>query len=813
MPQLAPLIAAIPGLFATASTFLASIGPVAKLIIGLGLQLASSWLKKQAEKKNAGVQFEREYGETQPRRVACGLVAVAGHDVYVNTHGASNGWLQQVFAVSDYPVDGLSRVAINGKWVEFDPVEHAERGFTPAAPHDLNNRVWVKLIDGRQTDADAALVANSSPTGRWTAAHVGLGMAYVIVTAQYHKEKNSSFPDFLFELRGARLYDWRKDSTAGGLGAHRWADPATHEFTENPRVIEYNYRRGLAVNGDMFCGMGQAATDLPLGPWTTAANICDEDVSGSARYRVSMFLDCLASHRDNIESLHMASAGLTVDGVDGVWPITGAAQPIVATFTDGDLVADAPVKVRLRESMAKRVNSVSGSHPDPDNLWSPTSYGTQTDSVALALDRRTRDVNMNFDTVRSRLQAESLAAIYLAENQFQASATLTLPPRFRAVRSGDWVRWNSARHGDRTWLVQASQMARLGHGQPRVKTLTLMERSASIYAGPVATIAPAVTLAAVPDYLAELADFAVIGVTASAPNGIVYPAIRVSWSPIDDVTVAEIELEYRAQGAAETFTRRVADDVSVVVLAEGVVSGTVFEVRSRLITSPARTVAWSAWQNVTTLDTPSNDVTVALSNLAADAYEAIADIRVTLDAALADMERIAHGAAVGTGRNIAEQGVAQTFRSATAVAMTTLAAEVTDIDGQLTAQAASISAVQAQTDAGTASGLIGWTATSAPGGVTARFAIEGRATSGDGWTIGGAYFDILSGGGSRWSFLSDQFVILNGASAIAPFAVEGGVVTMQNVRLGTLTFDQLASANGKLIMKGSGANASIEVLA
>src|SRR5690606_21975072 len=228
--------------------------------------------------------------------------------------------------------------------------------------------------------------------------------------------------DFFFEFRGARLYDWRKDSSVGGTGPHRRSDPSTHEFSENPIVIEHNYRLGFKVNGDLFCGMDMAASDLPLDKWTAAANLCDEIVKGEARYRCSILLDCMSTHGSNIESIALSCGAMTVDGVEGSWPIVGSDQPTVIAFTDDDLITTAQVRYRAKRSQSELANSVFGNFPDPDNLWSMVGYEPQVSAAHVALDRRTRDLAIDFPQVRSSRQAAQLASIYLYENRYEATA-------------------------------------------------------------------------------------------------------------------------------------------------------------------------------------------------------------------------------------------------------------------------------------------------------------------------------------------------------------------------------------------------------
>ncbi|MCP4307795.1 MAG: hypothetical protein GY788_23560, partial [bacterium] len=300
-----------------------------------------------------------------------GLCVTAGTITYDNTFDEANKRWQRVYRLYDYPVDGLSQVAIGGEWVELDAVEDGDRGFK-VITGEAANYVWIKFYDGRQVAADPGLISNAKPSGRWESTAVGTGICYAVVTALYDLDAHNTPPQMLFEVRGSRLYDWRKDDTAGGSGTHRIADPTTWEFTENPVVIEYNYRLGLTYGGDFFIGMEMDQSDLPLDKWTTAANICDEMVEAEARFRLSLIVEADARHSSTINAIARSTGGMVVNGVDGTWPIIGTDQPVVATLTDDDVVDGTRAAFKGLRSMSDLVNSISGTYPDPDNVWSPT---------------------------------------------------------------------------------------------------------------------------------------------------------------------------------------------------------------------------------------------------------------------------------------------------------------------------------------------------------------------------------------------------------------------------------------------------------
>src|SRR5690606_25756702 len=123
--------------------------------------------------------------------------------------------------------------------------------------------------------------------------------------------------------------------------------------------------------------------------------------------------------------------GMVVDGVEGSWPIVGSDQPSVATLTDDDLVDGAPVRFRKTRSMGEVVNSISGNYPEPEEFWGVAGYERQLSDTGLVLDRRTRDLGMDFPQVSLKRQAEALAHIYLEESRLEATATITVRARWQ----------------------------------------------------------------------------------------------------------------------------------------------------------------------------------------------------------------------------------------------------------------------------------------------------------------------------------------------------------------------------------------------
>lgn len=749
------LAAFFTSIFGAFGSFIGSLGFIGKALLGIGLNLAAQYLLRRNQRPEpSGTQLQAQYGTDTPRQVACGLVCTAGHEVHLNTYGDDNKWLQKVYQISDYPIDGFERLAINGEWV---PINYAEpdpvRGW-PITGSELAGRSWLKIYDGRQAIADAGLVTNAKPSDRWSADAVGLGCAYAVFTAEYDREKPVSPPELLFEFRGARLYDWRKDSSIGGSGAHRWDDPSTHEFTENPIVIEYNYRRGLSVNGDMFCGMGMDPVDLPFAQYTAAANICDEIVAGGEpRYRCSIMLDSMATHGENIEAVMKSCGGMVIDAVEGSWPLVGTSQPVIATLTDDDLVIGQPVRWQAKRSMSELVNSISGTYPEREQLWAMVGYDAIVADDAIAADRRTRDLGMDFPTVRSARQAKQLASIYLKENRLEATAEITVRPRWQALKPGDWITWNSTRYGSRTYIVVEATLFSLESDAPRCKRLMLQERAANMYE-PVT--APAVSVPVppgMPTYLQQVQGLLLSGVMAGA-DGKNMPALQSSWSSITDVTVSGVELRwYPVEEPASVSYTSVPVDASSALMIEGVVSNTEYSVQTRLMTDPVRAVAWSSPVNVWSPDQGYTDIDYS------DVVDEVNDLIAWIPAAIGDVDDKA---------------------TANASALTSLSAVVGGISSSVTVKAEAVAS---------------------PGGGWSRWAA--KVATGDGTDLSAAIFAMdAQPGQSRLVLLADQTVFGTATGEVVePIIFEPGQGFKMNIsNVGTVTAGVIQSPDGRFVI-------------
>ena len=115
--------------------------------------------------------------------------------------------------------------------------------------------------------ADPMLVASMT---NWTSDHRLDGICYIAAHFQYETTGMwSGVPQLTAQVRGKKVYDPRKDSTEGGSGSHRFNDPSTYEWSDNPALCFLDY-----ISNNEY-GKGLTASQLNLTTFSSAANTAD----------------------------------------------------------------------------------------------------------------------------------------------------------------------------------------------------------------------------------------------------------------------------------------------------------------------------------------------------------------------------------------------------------------------------------------------------------------------------------------------------------------------------------------------------------
>lgn len=806
------LITAIAGLIGAVGTFIAG-SFLLKTAVGIGLSLLAQAIAGKPKDPTFSINGTLQSGGDVPRSFIVGKTATAGSLVWVNTWGRSgdtpNAFLTQVIALSDMPLQSLDDVWVNGEKVTLGSTPHPQYGYPV---NGYGGNLWVKFHDGTQTTEDSFLRTHASNSQRqWQSTRVGHGVAYAVVTAKVTQNHFSGIPSFKFAITGMPLYDPSKDSTVpGGSGPHRLNNPATWggDGDHNPVVQIYNLLLGITQNDQWFYGLqGVSAARLPSVNWIEQINKCR---AGNI-YRAGGEIPVEAPLATAIEALLTACQG-RLSEVGGFYRIyVGEPDAPVASFDDGDIISTDEQSFTPFFGLADTINGIAATYPSPADGWSvkaaPPIY--RTDLEVLAGNRRLMaDVSLDF--VPYPEQAQRLMKSALAEGQRARRHTLVLPPTFWPYAvPGAVLSWSSERNG------YINKWFRIDGAVDRANLDVMIDitevdpsdfdwDSDTDYNVPVDGAVGVIRPPAQP-----IVDWAAFPDSVQDNDGVNRrAAIRVTWDNtegrLDDVV--GVEFEVRLAGSSDVVYRGRTDqpDAGSLLISQGILPLTRYEVRGKFIPGGDRETLWSGWLLVLTLDIRITDITAYLRGIGEDVYAAIERIRIEQDDLRAYVQTLAQGTDEVAGRVVDERFVAKRFRDASAVALSTLTAAISDDEGNLIAVAEALTAVQAAVGNISADGLRKIEVQAGTGDVVARLVDMVRATVDDVWVEAGTIVEVGFEDAdplkpfSNYYILASKFGIIDpndGDSKVALFATINGKTYINVALIGHLTADQIDTAS------------------
>lgn len=495
-------------------------------------------------------EMQIQLGE-QPRSALFGETYTAGSLVDAFDYGGTYGtdWEVLIIRLADHKCAGLTSFFVNDKSVNF---------VANGAVAGYNGQLEVYFRSDTTNQALPAIVTANGPG--WTAADIGESGCDVVVAykADAPDADNPVWPGgrprFGWVVKGKLCYDPRLDDTVGGSGAHRWEDPATWEWSDNPAVCRYNWARGIYANdavtdpSALLVGRGLSAAEAPPANIFAAANLCDElDGDGNKLFRVSGPVYADQKFIDVEDMFAKATGGSVVTTEGSVELEPGAAKSVVASFTDDDLLVGSKViwnEGILSESSGEWVNTVVPQYVEPAQQWQSHDAPVVRDLGEILADGEPREASLALRLVRYVAQAQRVAEIYRRLGRKWGRATVTLGPRFCELEDGDWVNWTSARRfGGATKTFRAEAYA---IDEKWRNTLTLREISADCFSAGVFAedLSQAVSTAEPPATSVPGVDVWTLTSETVTSAGVSTPALVIAGAVSDDSSVGAVRFEY-----------------------------------------------------------------------------------------------------------------------------------------------------------------------------------------------------------------------------------------------------------------------------
>lgn len=374
-------------------------------------------------------------GTVEYRRLIFGRVRAGGVLVFYGSTGTNNNFLWYVIAYAGHQSSAFADFWLDERFIPTANIPGGSGGVVSAAPWNSKLVIYKHLGGSTQTvdtELDAAFA-------QWTTNHKLQGITYAAVRLE---RDETVFPDgapFSIStlLDGMLGYDARLDSTNGGSGSQRYADPSTWAFTRNPVAHARWYITGGSVhNDDSTCfkmyGLREPDSRIEESYAIASANICDETLSGpnappvgasTTRYTCDLEVNCGETRREILNAIIATLSG-AITYAHGKWRIhAGAYDAPTHDLTSDDLFGDLEVQDTVGHDV--RYNAVAPIFIDSRSQYIQVKGNYRTDS-----SYETQDGNQRFpkdlvlDGVTDFGQAQRLAEIELRRSRMMRSIRL-----------------------------------------------------------------------------------------------------------------------------------------------------------------------------------------------------------------------------------------------------------------------------------------------------------------------------------------------------------------------------------------------------
>jgi len=397
------------------------------------------------------------------RRMIYGEMRVGG--VLAHVESVDNDkFLHLVVMLASHEVEAIDTIYLDDTAVTLDTTYGSSGagagGFVNAGKYKDKVRVR-KYLGTFEQGADNTLYDVSSV---WTQSHRLTGISYLSVRLEFDSDVFANgIPNITAIVRGKKVYDPRTSTTA---------------YSSNPALCIRDYLV------DSKYGFGASSDEIDDTAFTTAANICDEDItlSGSGtenRYELHGTVDVSKMPKSILEDM-LTSCGGVLTYQNGKFAVK-AAKYVSPTLTLDEDHLRAPISLQTRRSRRDNYNAVKGVFSSPDVNYVPADYPAfKSNTFATEDGGDTVFLDLDLPYTSSSSMAQRLAKIALFRNRQQL--TLTMPCNLHGfdLKVGDTVSVTNTRLGFSSKVFEVIQWE-LVSGDELGVDLVLRELASTVY--------------------------------------------------------------------------------------------------------------------------------------------------------------------------------------------------------------------------------------------------------------------------------------------------------------------------------------------
>lgn len=435
-------------------------GVTVGIIVGIGMLALQNAIKPEmpSVEENITAAQTMTTQPLQPRRGVYGEQVVSGSLVgYGRTKQGDKDVHVCVITLAGHNIESASLYEINGNPPHSGCVAH--------------------IYDGTQTVASAH--AKSHCEG-WTDDHIGHGVAYAVVYIPIDPDAMSGgLQNVTFKVKGAKVYDPRKDTTVGGDGPHRADDPLTWEWSDNSILCALDYVR--------FKGFQKLSLNkFDLSHIVEQANICDEEVEykdadGVSHYEKRFTANGTWMYDESppsvLQRLLMSCGGKPYRRGGKIYLQTASYHGLATlTLTEND-AADI-IKISPHRELRDRVNLVRASFVDPKKGYQPTDAPVHKNANYIASDGMELEDDLQLSFTNSSTMAQRLMKYHMERNRAGMRIEFPCKGKGLSALAGKTVRINLPNEGiDKEFIVAEWDFDR----RKKITNLLLEEESPLLY--------------------------------------------------------------------------------------------------------------------------------------------------------------------------------------------------------------------------------------------------------------------------------------------------------------------------------------------
>lgn len=607
---------------------MAIIAALINLAIGLLINVAVALVQTMltaAEEQRAGpnLKGEETSGSETPLSFIVGTYASAGHFKYHGSWGTAGGaptaYYTKETEFSSLPISQFVGLFVDKEKMVFNnSAGLTDKGYPVSNKNDgSRDNMWVRFYDGSQTSADALLRAKFGydATRPYLADMIGRGVAKCVITCRTQNEVFKGFPKVKMVMKGSRIYDPRKDTSVGGVGNHRFNDPATYEWSGNQILIAYNILRGIYYKDDLavvsfFYGGKLDGWQLPFDAWTAAMNVADQDITLSGGGTEKRFWGgdeiFVNENYADVAQRFLTASNARICEIGGRFDIV-CGEPRVAAFaiTDEDFeVLNNAQTATLFPGINQTKNSITGTYMEPEEGWikkqlptyAPTEYLSEDDDIP-------RHSSVSLDSVISNTHGQRIVMTMLRDARRFKTHAGVLPPKFWEMTPLDTLAWTSEREGYSSKLFEITAMDDLANS---FQATVMKEVDPSDFGAGASdeidyNIVPMVTA---PTPVQYIVSWSALASSIDDDNAARRVAVLVGWDADTD-DIKNIQVQVRLKESQEVVFNQgdIDPKLGMVKLSSPAFLPAVeYQVRGKYIPISSRSTGWSGWLDVTMLD-------------------------------------------------------------------------------------------------------------------------------------------------------------------------------------------------------------------